>query len=332
MMTNYHRYLVTGGAGFVGSHLVESLVAKNAGVVVIDNLSTGRLENLRAVKDKIELVTSSVQRTHELHWIVSSVDAVIHLAATVGVSAVMRSPVQTIRNNHEATDAVVDAVLAYGKPIVFASTSEVYGLSKDLPYKEDGVTSFGRSLRWGYAVSKLHDEFYLRALAQERGLTVRIARLFNTVGPRQVGHYGMVLPRFVHAALRNEPLRVYGDGQQTRTFVHVSDVVRGLITLADGRCSPHDVTVNLGGDEEITIRALAERVVRRLGSKSRIEHVNHAEVYGHGFEDMPRRVPSISYAMHAFAFAVTADLDTIIDDVAQSMNAERLTVRPARAV
>jgi len=328
-MTRAMRFLVTGGAGFIGSHLVESLVARGDEVVVIDDLSTGRIENLRAVKDQIELVTGPVQRTTTLHWIVSSVDVVIHLAATVGVAAVMRSTAKAMRNNQRATEAVVETSLAYHKPLVFASTSEVYGLGKTFPYREDSHAVFGRSLRWSYAISKLHDEFYMRSLAEEMSLDVRIARLFNTVGPRQLGHYGMVLPRFIHAALHNEPLRVYGDGQQTRTFVHVVDVVAGLTALADSSV-PRAVTVNLGGNEETTIRALAERIIARLGSRSRIEHLNHAEVYGANFEDMPKRVPDTTCAQSAFGFTVTRSLDEIIDDVAESLRAERLTVRPVR--
>src|SRR6266704_4881433 len=284
--------LVTGGAGFIGSHLVERLLADGKAVVVIDDCSTGSLENLRAVSahQRLRVIVSTVSGCDELPKLAARAEAIYHLAAAVGVELVMKSPVRAMQTNVRETEAILEAASTARTPVLLTSTSEVYGKSQQPAFSEEddlliGPPSFGR---WSYACSKLMDEFLALAHAQERGLPVVIARLFNTVGPRQSGRHGMVLPRFIRAAKAVEPLRVFGDGRQTRCFCYV------------------------GGTEEISIRDLAELVIQTLGSKSRIEFVDYREAYGPGFEDMLRRRPRVEKLAATIGFRPPTSLPAIV--------------------
>ena len=295
-MTDRTHFIVTGGAGFIGSHLVERLLSEGHRVTVIDDLSTGRTENLGGVAHHpdLRLIPAKVSDCRDLPAIVSSAQAVYHLAAAVGVELVVTSPVHTIRTNLEETEAVLEAASANHIPVLLTSTSEVYGKSQKPVFSEDDDLLIGppNLARWSYACSKLMDEFLAMAYARERGLPVVIARLFNTVGPRQTGRYGMVLPRFITAARTGQPLKVYGDGKQTRCFCYVADAVEALIRIQNCDAARGQV-INIGGTEEVSIGKLAEIVVELVGSASVIEHVPYSEAYTPGFEDMLRRKPVI---------------------------------------
>ncbi len=308
--------IVTGGAGFIGSHLVERLLADGARVVVIDDCSTGSLENLRAVRShpKLRVIESRVSGCAELFDLVSGAGSIFHLAAAVGVDLVLSSPVRSLQTNLHETEVILEAASQRGIPLLLASTSEVYGKSpKEACSEEDdlliGPPHFGR---WGYACSKLMDEFLALAYARERGLPVVIARLFNTVGPRQTGRYGMVLPRFIAAAKAGQPLRVFGDGSQTRCFCHVHDAVEALIRL-QACATARGQVFNVGGTEEISIRALAEKVIQATGSQSKIELVPYEKAYPPGFEDMQRRRPVVSRLEAAIGFHPATSLEKIIE-------------------
>ena len=290
------RYLITGGAGFIGSHLCELLLAQGHRVVVIDDLSTGRVQNIAHLKPlpHFQFVRETVDNALVLDRLTSESDLVVHLAAAVGVELIVRDPVRTIRTNINSTEAVLTAAHRYGCKVLLASTSEVYGKGVRVPFREDDDRLMGPTSRsrWAYAESKAVDEFLGLAYHHQFGLPVVIMRFFNTVGPRQTGRYGMVVPRFVRAALREQPLNVYGDGTQSRCFADVADVTRAIIQLADRPAAVGQV-FNIGSTREITIRELAERVVKLTGSRSEIVHVPYEEAYAPGFEDMQRRVPSI---------------------------------------
>ena len=306
------RYLITGGAGFIGSHLCELLLGQGHRVVAIDNMATGRLENIAHLRPlpHFQLVRETIQNAQVLDRLTSECDAVVHLAAAVGVQLIVDDPVHTIETNINGTEAVLAAALRYGCKVLIASTSEVYGKGVRVPFREDDDRVMGPTTRsrWAYATSKAVDEFLGLAYHRQFGLPVVIARLFNTVGPRQTGRYGMVVPRFVRQALRGEPLTVYGDGAQSRCFSDVLDVTRAVAQLAE---NPHAVgdVFNVGATDEITIRALAERVVALAGSASEIATVPYAEAYGPGFEDMARRVPSIEKIGALIGFAPQFTLD-----------------------
>ncbi|MFN3407689.1 MAG: NAD-dependent epimerase/dehydratase family protein [Limisphaerales bacterium] len=309
------RCVVTGGAGFIGSHLVERLLADGHRVTVIDDLSTGRRENLAAVAvhPGLRFIESTVSGCAELGELVAGADQVFHLAAAVGVELVVREPIRVIETNLGETQALLEAAAVRRTPVVLASTSEVYGKSAKAEFAEEDDLLIGPPThsRWSYACSKLMDEFLALAFAQERGLPVVIARLFNTVGPRQTGRYGMVLPRFIAAARRNEPLRVYGDGQQTRCFGFVQDTVEALVRLAATPAARGEV-FNVGGTEEVTILELARRVIALLGSRSTIELVPYHEAYAPGFEDMRRRRPAVAKLSRVTGFTPATPLDEII--------------------
>jgi UDP-glucose 4-epimerase len=316
--------LVTGGAGFIGSHLVERLLADGERVVVIDDVSTGNWRNLRAVRDDraLRCIESRVSACEELNTLAHHAKAVVHLAAAVGVELVVNSPIRTIETNLAETSAVLEAASRHGTLVLLASTSEVYGKSRRARFSEEDDLLIGPPHlgRWSYACSKLMDEFLALAHHRERGLPVIIARLFNTVGPRQTGRYGMVLPRFIAAARAGRPLRVHGDGSQTRCFCIVHDTVEALVRLL--RC-PAAVgqVVNVGSTEEVSILELARCVRRELGSRSRIVRIPYASAYAPGFEDMQRRRPDVGKlarltGLHpcrtpAEVVRLTADLDSI---------------------
>ncbi|MBA3533394.1 MAG: GDP-mannose 4,6-dehydratase [Ardenticatenales bacterium] len=315
-------YLITGGAGFIGSHLAESLLARGDSVYVLDDLSTGSIRNIEHLREqpRFHYQIDSVTNRPLMAEMVDRVDAVYHLAAAVGVKLVVEHPVRTLETNLRTTEVVLEMAGKKQKPVLIASTSEVYGKSEQLPFREDGPLAIGPSslARWGYACSKLMDEFLCLAYWQEYRLPVVITRFFNTVGPRQTGRYGMVLPTFVRQALAHQPLTVYGDGQQQRCFAYVGDVVQGSIALMDKGEAAYGEIVNLGNDQEISIRELAERVIERTESRSEIVYVPYDEAYAPGFEDMRRRIPDLSKAKALVGYVPTVGLDEIIDRVIES--------------
>jgi UDP-glucose 4-epimerase len=299
---------------------VERLLREGRSVTVIDDCSTGSLANLFSVVNHPELriVQAAVSRCSELSALCAEADFVFHLAAAVGVELVVHSPIRTIETNLEETEAMLKAAAGAGTPVLITSTSEVYGKSSKAAFSEDDDLLIGPPYlgRWSYACSKLMDEFLALAYFNERKLPVIIARLFNTVGPRQTGQYGMVLPRFVRAALRGEPLRVHGAGDQTRCFCHVHDTVEALLRLQRSMAARGQI-FNIGGTTEISIRSLAERVVQLLGSRSSIEFVPYGEAYRPGFEDMQRRKPQVEKLRGVTGFAPGIGLDEIIHSTAE---------------
>jgi UDP-glucose 4-epimerase len=313
-MTGNSHILVTGGAGFIGSHLVERLLADGKSVTVIDDCSTGRLENLQAVQShpRLKVIVSKISNCPDLRS-AAAAESIYHLAAAVGVELVMNSGLATIETNVRETQAILDAASAHGTPVLLASTSEVYGKSQRAAFAEEDDLLIGppHLSRWAYACSKLMDEFLALAHARERKTPVVIARLFNTVGPRQTGQYGMVLPRFLQAARRGEPLRVYGDGRQTRCFCYVLDTVEALVRLQNCPAARGQV-FNVGSSEEVSIRRLAELVIRILGSSSPIELVPYAQAQGPGFEDMLRRKPVLDKLAACTGFRPATTLREIV--------------------
>lgn len=316
------RYLITGGAGFIGSHLVERLCEQGDEVVVLDDFSTGSRDNVHGL-DPARLVQGSVLDPLLVDELVEQADRVFHLAAAVGVRLIVERPLRTFITNIKGTENVLEAAHRWRRKVLIASTSEIYGKNDKAPFAEgdDRVLGSTAISRWGYSTSKAVDEILAFAYNRERQLPVVVVRLFNTVGPRQSGRYGMVLPRLIQQALQGQPLTVYGDGQQTRCFCHVDDVVTALVALMDDERAEGDV-FNIGSTEEITILELAERIVHRIGSGSTIEKVPYDEAYEKGFEDMRRRVPSISKINSLIGWEPTRDLDQIIDEVAAHLRAE----------
>jgi UDP-glucose 4-epimerase len=312
------RYLITGGAGFIGSHLAERLIKEGHHVSVLDDLSTGREPNIQSLKGhaNFQLVRDSVENEQTVGTLMAWCDHVFHLASAVGVKLVAEEPVRTIRTTIHGTEVVLEAANKFGRPVLVTSSSEVYGKGARVPFDEDDDVVMGatRFSRWCYAYSKGIDEFLSLAYHHQYGLPVTIARLFNTVGPRQVGMYGMVLPRFAEAAVRGAPLQVYGDGNQTRCFCHVADVVDALIRLQANPAAAGRV-FNLGSDEEISINDLANRVIRTAGSSSKIVHVPYEQAYGREFDDLQRRVPKLDRIRGLVGFRPRHGLDDIIRSV-----------------
>jgi len=312
------KALITGGAGFIGSHLAERLLQLEHDVLVLDNLSTGSIENIAHLKTekRFSYVIDSVTSESLLAEMVDSSDVVFHLAAAVGVKLIVEQPVHTIETNVHGTEVVLKHANKKKKLVFIASTSEVYGKSADVPFRESADVVLGPSAkhRWAYACSKLIDEFLALAYWKEKKLPVVVVRLFNTVGPRQTGQYGMVLPTFVRQALADEPITVFGDGTQSRSFTYVGDVVDALIALSlEPRAIGH--VFNIGNRGEISIRDLAERVKALTGSRSQVHLVPYDEAYEAGFEDMPRRVPDISKLRELIGYQPKVDLDDIISRV-----------------
>ena len=327
------RILITGGAGFVGSHLADELLSRGHSVHALDDLSTGSIDNIRHLRNRpgFEYTIDSCHRAPIVAELVDEADIVYHLAAAVGVELIVESPVRTIETNVHATEVVLASASKKKKPVFVTSTSEVYGKSGDLPFREDGDLLLGATHkgRWSYACSKAIDEFLALAYHKERGLPTVIGRLFNTVGPRQTGRYGMVIPTFVGRALAVQPLRVYGDGTQSRCFCHVQDVVRALADLMLSGDHYGEV-FNIGADREITITALAHRVIELVGSTVPISYVPYGEAYEEGFEDMRRRVPDTSKIRDAIAWQPQRSLeDTILDVRDHEIRASRLTLLAA---
>jgi UDP-glucose 4-epimerase len=307
------RYLVTGGSGFIGSHLCEALVKRGDSVLVIDNLSTGSNKLGRG----IDLVEGSILDQDLMTKLISNSDYVLHLAAAVGVFNIVNNPLESLMTNIKGTEIILELCEKFNKSILITSTSEVYGKNNNVPLSEDSDRVLGSPLlsRWSYSEAKAVDESMAYFYYQEKGLEVRIVRLFNTVGPRQVGHYGMVLPRFVSAALKNEPLSVYGSGDQIRCFCHVDDAVRALLLVMDSDITLGEV-FNVGNNQQITIMELAKKVIELTGSSSTIEKISYEKAYPEGFEDMQRRVPDISKIKKVLGWTPEINIDQIIKDIA----------------
>jgi UDP-glucose 4-epimerase len=312
------KALITGGAGFIGSHLAEHLLDTGHEVVAIDDLSTGSLDNISALQTdpRFRFVLDNVRNTETMHLLIDQCDVIYHLAAAVGVQLIVDRPVHTIETNIHGSEVVLAIANKFRKKVLITSTSEVYGKSEKVPFHEDDDTVLGstRFSRWSYACSKAIDEFLGLAYFDQYGLPVVIARLFNTVGPRQTGQYGMVVPRFVRAAIRNEPIVIHGSGKQSRCFAFVGDIVRALSALMDCPTAPGRV-YNIGSTEEISIDDLALRVLEMTNSKSPIQYVSYEQAYGKPFDDMMRRLPSLDRIREIIGFRPQADLRTILASV-----------------
>jgi UDP-glucose 4-epimerase len=317
--------LITGGAGFIGSHLAQRLLRQpGTRVTVFDDLSTGRLDNIAPLRQNpgFQFVRGSVADKSTVNLLMSQCDVVFHLASAVGVQLILDEPVRTIETTIHGTEVVLDAANRFGRPILITSSSEVYGKGARVPFSEDDDVVMGptRHNRWCYAYSKAIDEFLGLAYHRQYGLPVTIVRLFNTVGPRQVGQYGMVVPRFVDAALAGKPLEVYGDGNQSRCFCHVYDVADALVKLMATPAAVGGV-YNLGSDQEVSINDLAKRVIAAAGSPSKVEHLTYQQAYGQPFDDMTRRVPNLKRIHDAIGFAPQHSLDQIIQSVLEDRRA-----------
>jgi UDP-glucose 4-epimerase len=326
------RFLVTGGAGFIGSHLADLLIENGHSVHVLDDLSTGRIENIEHLvpHPRFDLTVASVAERGVFAGLVGQADLVVHLAAAVGVRLIVESPVRAIETNVRCTEIVLEQADIVKKPVLIASTSEVYGKSDALPFREDGDLQMGPTskARWAYACSKAIDEFLAMAYWRERSLPITVVRLFNTVGPRQTGSYGMVIPRLVGQAIAGDPVTVYGDGHQTRCFCHVADVVDALERLLAEQRARGEV-FNVGSTAEISILDLARRIVALTGSSSEIVLTPYDEAYGRGFEDMYRRVPDIGKVGRLIGWSPTRSLDEIIADVVEDHRGSGTTRRSA---
>jgi len=313
------KYLITGGAGFIGSHTADALVARGDSVVILDNLSTGNHHNIEHLigNEFVTFYSGSILDSALVDRLVSEVDHVVHLAAAVGVFTIVDKPLDSLRTNLHGTENVLEAAQKHGKPVLIASSSEVYGKNGGGPLNEESDRIVGSPLksRWSYSEAKAIDESLGYFYYTELGVPVRIVRFFNTVGPRQVGSYGMVVPRFVGAALAGEALEIYGTGEQSRCFCHVADAVAGLLSVIDSDQTVGSV-YNIGNDREISIGELASLVVSRLQSKSAVVKKSYDDAYGVGFEDMQRRVPDISKIKTVTGWAPQRSLESIIDDIA----------------
>jgi UDP-glucose 4-epimerase len=325
------RYLITGGAGFIGSHLAERLLLRGDHVVLLDNLSTGSVENIRHLKsnDRMQHHFDNIENRQLVAELVDDADVIIHLAAAVGVKLIVESPVRTIETNVNGTQMILEAACKKRKLVLTASTSEVYGKNTNVPFREDADLVLGATTkgRWSYAASKALDEFLALSYWKEKKLPVIVVRLFNTVGPRQTGRYGMVLPNFVKSALDQVPLQVYGNGKQSRCFCDVRDTVESLLRLMDTDKSIGEV-VNVGNTEEVSIEALAHLVIQRTASSSAIQYIPYDKAYEPGFEDMMRRVPCVDKLHALTGFRPHTPLNEIIDRVSAFFR-EKIVRRPA---
>lgn len=313
------KILITGGAGFIGSHLADKLIAQGHEITVIDDLSTGRYSNVEHLEDtpNFRLIIDTVLNEKLMEELIRETDRVYHMASAVGVRLIMERPVKTIETIFRGTDVVLGFCSRYRKRVLIPSTSEVYGKGASVPFKEDDdlLTGATDKHRWAYACAKTLDEFLALAHWKETRLPVAVVRLFNTVGPRQTGQYGMVVPRFVHSAIKNEPITVHGDGTQSRCFGHVADVVEGLVKILETPACFGQV-INLGNSEETSIKELAEKAIALTNSSSELNYIPYEEAYGEGFEDMRRRVPSLDKAERLIGYQPTRSLENIINDVA----------------
>jgi UDP-glucose 4-epimerase len=311
------KYLITGGAGFIGSHLAEKLIARGDQVVIFDNLSTGSANNLSGIKEKVKFEEGNILDKSVIDKLVADSDYVVHLAAALGVFNIVNKPLESLKTNLQGSEIVLEACDKYRKPVLVASTSEIYGKNDKVPLNEEDDRIIGHPLksRWSYSEAKAVDESLAYFYYLENKLPIRIVRFFNTVGPRQVGHYGMVVPRFVSAAFKNEPLSVFGSGDQIRCFCHVTDAVRGLLLVMDSDKAVGEV-FNVGNNQQISIMELAKKVIEITGSNSTIEKIAYEKAYPQGFEDMQRRVPDISKIKQVLGWSPEINLDQIIKDIA----------------
>jgi UDP-glucose 4-epimerase len=311
------RVLVTGGAGFIGSHLADALIARGDQVIALDNFSTGSTANIKHITKNFEIIDGDIRNVDLINDTIRDVDLVFHMAAALGVNTILESPLESISTNIAGSEVVLSAAANHKKRILIASTSEIYGKNPKQPLNEtdDRVVGSPQKIRWSYSDAKAIEEAMAFSLNQEKGLKVTTARLFNTVGPRQSAHYGMVVPRFVQSALKNEPICIYGDGTQSRVFCHVDDAIEALLALVGTDKTVNEV-YNVGGTGEITIKKLADQVIKGTKSQSSIEFIPYEKAYALGFEDMQRRVPDISKIKQELNWAPRKNLSQIIADVA----------------
>ena len=311
------RVFITGGAGFIGSHLADHYVAAGDHVTILDNFSTGSKTNIAHLEGKVSTVDGDIRNIELVESLTKDADLVLHMAAALGVNTILESPLESMSTNITGSEVVLNAAAKFSKRVIIASTSEIYGKNPKQPLSEadDRVIGVPQKIRWTYSDAKAIEEAMAFALHQEKNLPVTTVRLFNTVGPRQTGRYGMVVPRFVHAALQNEPITIYGDGTQSRVFCHVADAVEAIAIMAATDSTIGDV-YNVGGTGEVTIKQLAEQVLAITGSKSQITYTPYSDAYPAGFEDIQRRVPDVSKIKSAINWTPTKDLTQIISDIA----------------
>jgi UDP-glucose 4-epimerase len=314
------RVFITGGAGFIGSHLTDALIARGDEVTILDNLTTGSATNIAHLEGKIELVQGDIRDAALIEKLMAPADLVLHMAAALGVNTILEKTIESVSVNFTGSEVVLNAATKLGKRLIIASTSEIYGKNPQQPLNEesDRVVGAPQKIRWTYSDAKALEEAIAHSLHTTEGLKVTTVRLFNTVGPRQTGRYGMVLPRFVQAALNNEPITIYGDGSQSRVFCHVHDAVKAILTLAATDSTIGDV-FNVGGVGETTMKELAEKIISRTNSSSTITYTPYVDAYPAGFEDMQRRVPDITKIKNTINWSPANTLDSIIDDVASHM-------------
>jgi UDP-glucose 4-epimerase len=314
------RVFITGGAGFIGSHLADALIARGDEVTILDNLSTGSATNIAHLSGKVELHQGDIRDAALIEKLMAPADLVLHMAAALGVNTILEKTIESVSVNFTGSEVVLNAATKLKKRIIIASTSEIYGKNPQQPLHEesDRVVGAPQKIRWTYSDAKALEEAVAHSLYTTEGLKVTTVRLFNTVGPRQTGRYGMVLPRFVQAALANQPITIYGDGSQSRVFCHVQDAVKAILTLAATDSTIGDV-FNVGGVGETTVKELAEKIIKQTNSTSTITYTKYEDAYPAGFEDMQRRVPDITKIKKTINWAPANTLDSIIDDVASSM-------------
>ena len=311
------RVFITGGAGFIGSHLADALVARGDAVTILDNMSTGSASNIAHLEGKIEIIKGDIRDVATVEKAMANADLVLHMAAALGVNTILESPIESVSTNFTGSEVVLQAATKLNKRIIIASTSEIYGKNPKQPLNEldDRVVGTPQKIRWTYSDAKALEEAIAHALFLTKGLKVTTVRLFNTVGPRQTGRYGMVVPRFVQAALAGQPITIYGDGTQSRVFCHVADAVKAILFLAADDKSIGEV-YNIGGVGETTIKQLAEKIIERTKSTSAITYTAYDDAYPAGYEDMQRRVPDTTKIKSAIGWSPEHALDSIIDDVA----------------
>jgi UDP-glucose 4-epimerase len=314
------RVFITGGAGFIGSHLCDALLAEGHNIFILDNLSTGSKSNIAHIADRIEIHQGDIRDVSLVEKLTQDADLVLHMAAALGVNTILENPIESVSTNFTGSEVVLQAATKFNKRIMIASTSEIYGKNPNQPLKEtdDRVVGTPQKIRWTYSDAKALEEAIAHALFLTKQLKVTTIRLFNTVGPRQTGRYGMVVPRFVQAAKTNQPITIYGDGSQSRVFCHVQDAVTAILKAANDDKTIGEV-FNVGGTGETTVKQLAEKIIERTNSKSEITYTAYSDAYPAGFEDMQRRVPDISKIKLSLNWAPSKTLDNIIDDVAASI-------------